>query len=75
MVFGVMQGIDSMAFFSWRYYVWKNVFNCHYFPISLEYQSVVNFAVSSSMSGKVAPSDISQAVNEMRIRSQLKWNS
>jgi hypothetical protein len=58
--------------------VWKTTFECHYFPISLEYQSMVNFVVSGSngsMSRKVTPFDISQEINTMRIRRQLKWNS
>ena len=50
------------------------MFDYHCFPISLEYQSVVNFTASGSngsMSGKLALSNISQVVNAMRIRIQL----
>jgi hypothetical protein len=45
--------------------------------MSLEYYNVLNLAANGSkgsMSGKVAPSDISQAMKEIRINSQLKWN-
>jgi hypothetical protein len=52
--------------------------DCHCLFISLEYHSVQNFVargLKGSMSGKVAPSGISHAMNVIRMRSQLKWNS
>jgi hypothetical protein len=50
------------------------MFKYDFFARSFEYQSIVNFAASGlddSISGKVAPSSISQAMKVMRIRSQL----
>jgi hypothetical protein len=48
----------------------KTALDCHFFAISLEYHKVVNLPASGSdgsISGKVAPSDISQATKETRI--------
>jgi hypothetical protein len=53
----------------------NTTFDCHYLFIYVEYHGVENFAASGSngyMSGKVAPSDISQETNAMRTMSQLK---
>jgi hypothetical protein len=46
--------------------------------MSLEYHNVLKFTTNGSkgsMSGKVAPSGIYQAMKEIRIKRELKWNS
>jgi hypothetical protein len=54
------------------------VFDCHCFDMSFVYHNVENLAANGydgSISGKVAPSGIFQATNEINTSSHLKWNS